>query len=53
MSTFFRDLDHHKVQLFNLEARMRNSYKRISMNAKTAIEQWLDKKTSPYSDFTK
>lgn len=50
MSTFSRNLDQHKVLLFNVEARLRNNYRRIATNTKKAIEKWLDKKTSPYVD---
>ena len=53
MSTFSKGLDNHRVQLFNIEARIRNNYKRITCKVKSAIESWLDDKTAPYGGLKK
>jgi hypothetical protein len=53
MNSFSRRLTPHKIILLTAEVQMRKNYQRISARTKIAVERWLDKKTSPYGDFTK
>ncbi|WP_262491938.1 hypothetical protein [Nonlabens sp. YIK11] len=36
--------------MINIELRIRKHYQRIIIKTITAIDKWLDHKTSPYSD---
>ncbi|BAO56500.1 hypothetical protein [Nonlabens marinus] len=50
MSSLFKNLDDCKILLFNIDARLRNQHRQFISSARLALEQWIDKKTSPYGD---
>jgi len=53
MNMLSRNLALHRIKLLTAEVRVRKNYQNITHKAKVAAERWLDKKTSPYGDFTK
>ena len=53
MNSLSKNLTTHRILLLTVEVQLRKKYRRVSTKTRVALERWLDKKTSPYGDFTK